>query len=369
MIRVITNTGVCFIVFFFTAYFYSCSLITIEGDVEPLPTNELNARIMAHDFAGTVLKVLDTAADSIIKVSDDPQVHINALRWKISSIATCRSAIFQTNPILAAVDTWIFMQQMWEFLESGNGIDAFGVHQDIAKEATGRLVTKIDSITASVVPEKEYLQIQKFVGYYVKNHLLTDFEFKRPSVMSAWNEYSNIPDSLAVQTVGNLPETVSDLTSRLTYLSTELPLQAYWNAELIIKENHLDSLHIAKNIDSLNVMIANLNQLIIDSPELVDSAMASLYPLFNRIDRRWALTLTILQKESEILLNALKNEREAAMKDLNSISNNVAQIMMEKLREIINDILIYLILILLIIFGLPFTLGYLVGRTFKSKQR
>ena len=78
--------------------FNSCSLITLETDVDPLPVNELNARIMTHEFAKNLIKDIDEAADSIIVMSTDPQVQINALRWKINAVATCRNAAFQTDP-------------------------------------------------------------------------------------------------------------------------------------------------------------------------------------------------------------------------------------------------------------------------------
>jgi len=187
--------------------------------------------------------------------------------------------------------------------------------------------------------------------------------------MTAWNDYSEIPDSLAVETVGSLPETVSDLTSRLTHYSTELPLQANWNADLIIRESGLDSLNIGRNLDSLSIMINNLNQMILESPEFIDSVMIELTPLFNRIDRRWTLTLRILQKEREILLNAFRLEREAVMKDLDKISQNVAQIMMDNVKALIKEILIYVIIILIILLGLPFTFGYIVGKSLKSRKK
>ena len=181
--------------------------------------------------------------------------------------------------------------------------------------------------------------------------------------------YTNIPDSIAVETVGSLPETVSDLTSRITHYGTEFPLQAQWNTDLILRENGLDSLEIGAHLDSISAMVDNLNELILKSPELVDSAMIQLIPIFDRIDRKWTFTLKILQNEREILLSALHTERLAVMADLDKISQNIAQILMDNLKSLINDILIYIIIILIIVLGFPFTMGFFVGRMFKGKKK
>ncbi len=369
MILRMNNVNFLLLCAIFVGAFSACSLIKIEADVNPLPTNVLNARIMTHDFGGIILKTIDEAADSIIVTSDDAQIQLNALRWKINGISTSRNAIFQTDPILALVDTWIFMLQMQEFLINGAGKDAFGTHQDIAHDAMTLLVTGIDSIVISMVNRKEYDQHKAFVRYFVDTHPLADFSFTRTSVMQAWNDFTNTPDSLAIETVGNLPETVSDLTSRLTYYSNELPLQAQWNTELILREHGLDSLQIGQNLDSLAAMIENLNDLIMQTPELVDSAVVNLFPLFDRIDQKWSLTLRILQREREILLTALNTERQAVMTDLESISQNVARILMENIKSLIKEILIYIIILSIILLGLPFTMGFLVGRFLTGRKR
>jgi len=47
----------------------------------------------------------------------------------------------------------------------------------------------------------------------------------------------------------------------------------------------------------------------------------------------------------EILHNTLHLESKAIMKDLDQISQNVAQILMDNVKQLISDILIYIILI------------------------
>jgi hypothetical protein len=353
---------------YFGILFNGCSLIKLETTADPLPVNALNARIMTHEFAKTLIKYIDETADSIIAVSADPKIQINALRWKINAVATCRNAAFQADPILSLVDTWIFMLQMEKFFKSGAGKDAFGPQQANALNTIHILVSNIDTIAINVITRDKYLEHKKFVEYYVDNYPLEDFSFTRKSVMAVWHDFTGIPDSIAVETVGSLPQTVSDLTSRLTHFSNELPRQAEWNTKLIILENELDSLNIGRNLDSLAIMIENLNTLIKASPEYLDSALVQLTPLFDRIDRKWSLTLRILQKEREILLNALQLERQAVMADLDQISQNVAQILMDSVRQLISDILIYIIIILIVILGIPFTMGLLVGRVLKAKK-
>jgi hypothetical protein len=114
-------------------------------------------------------------------------------------------------------------------------------------------------------------------------------------------------------------------------------------------------------------MIENLNDLILESPEYLDSALVRLTPLFERVDRKWGLTLTLLQKEREILVHALQMERATVMHDLDTISQNVTNILMANVRELISEILVYIILILIIVLGLPFTFGFLLGRSIRKK--
>ena len=356
----------------FVLLFSQCSLITIESKDEPLSTRELNARILTHEFGQTFFEMVDETADSIITQSDDGRIQLNALRWKINAVSACQNANFHASPIYALIETWVFTAQMNEFFKTGNGKDLFDQWQSEVIATTNQLETDIREIAENVNTRRDFTRHQKFVDDYVKSTPLETIAFSRKSIKAEWQEFWGIEDSTAVQSVGTLAQVVSDLTSRTTTFTDQVPTQAAWQAELMFRQTGMSTDEIIATMDSLAQLIDQMAFVLENGPVLLDTTLIrmrqEMIPLIRTIDKKWTETLLMFSKERLEITKALQVERAAMMKDLDKTSQALADSAFEYLKVLIRQILIFAILIVIVVLGMPFFMGYLVGKHIRRKS-
>ncbi|NRA91505.1 MAG: hypothetical protein HRU26_02290, partial [Psychroserpens sp.] len=162
----------------------SCSLVKIESAQEPLGIRELNTRLLTQGFAQTAMDRVEFAADSIATLSsDNKDVQLNTLRWKIKTSEELGSVSFQTEPKIALMDTWSYFLEVRNALENPALEVVFGPHKHIAKQAIDQNIEDIESIARNVLEPKEFDKIKGFVQDYADNaSLLTQREFKHQSI-------------------------------------------------------------------------------------------------------------------------------------------------------------------------------------------
>ena len=360
---------ISFILFFITG----CSLLkfNIESESTPLGQEKLKTRMHTHNYAGAFFHEVMLASDSIVSNETEKQIQLNALVWKISATNETKNKVFQTDPEVALIDTWIFTAVMTDYLKDGAGSGLFGSSQPIAVETSEKLLSKIDSIAVSTFNEN-YTVASAFVDSIRKNEPLWSMDFYRETVYDDWFRYQGIPDSLVDATVGTLPEVLSDFSSRMTIGTEQTLRQTQWNGELLFKQSNLDSLNLQeisenfdKRFEELIVMLKNSGQNMQDDALLFRKDMNRFSRDFNsKID-----SLMIFAKEEMALMrDSLSVEREAVMSDIDKTSQKLVKTALEELRIMVKEILFYVLLILIAILLIPFALGYITGRTLGRKK-
>jgi hypothetical protein len=359
------------ILFGLTLLFNQCSLITIESKDDPLSTRELNARILTHEFGTEFFNMVDAATDSIITQSDDGLIQLNALRWKINAVSACQNANFHASPMYALIDTWVFTAQMNEFFKTGHGRTLFEEFQPEVLATSEELASAIRDITQSVSSRRDFTRHQQFVQEYVRSNPFETIDFSRESIKPEWQEFWGIDDSTAVESVGTLAQVVSDLTSRTTSFTEQVPSQAGWKAELMFRQTGMSTDEIIDTMDSLAQLIDKMAFVVENGPVLLDTTMIrmrqEMIPLIRAIDKKWTETLFIFSKERLEITKALQVERAAIMKDLDTTTQALADRAFEYLKVVIKQVLIFAIIIIIVILGLPFLMGYLVGKYIRKK--
>jgi hypothetical protein len=91
-------------------------------------------------------------------------------------------------------------------------------------------------------------------------------------------------------------------------------------------------------------------------------------PLVRAIDKKWTETLFAFSKERLEITKTLQIERTAIMKDLDITSQALADRAFEYLKVLIRQILVFAIIVIIIILGLPFIMGYLVGKHIRRRK-
>jgi hypothetical protein len=347
-----------------------CSLVKIESPGEPLPRRDVNARIMTYDFARHLVDVVEETADTIVVESSDFMIQLNAIRWKIGALSATRDAVFQATPIFSLIDTWTFCRQMTLFFEEGNGKEMFGEWQSAVIYACDSLETEITQIARKSTSAKEYSEYLAFVDDYVSHHHLEDILFRRESTFPALKRHLGIPDSVAVSTVGTLPQVMDNFASSTMIIGEQFPKLTSWKTKLYLKDTGLDTLNVQEHLDSLTVLVDRLASVAENSPQLIDSSFKNLsthlLPLLKNIDQQRLETLSALGMERAALSESIRQGRMEITADFERISKDLLDSALTHIRKTINSILFFAVIILIIVLGIPFTLGFIVGRTLKK---
>lgn len=243
--------------------------------------------------------LLESASDSIINASDDLRIQQNARLWRSYALPGIRQALLFSDPAAASVDGWAYSFQMRDYLEKGDGRTMFGKEQEIAIRAA-------HAIEATFIePQPEFAEQNakrgRSIEAWAADHPMTNSFFARPSAIPFLKAMNLVSDGSVGGTVGNIGQDVHDISNRLTLFSTQLPMEARWQAEYMLGE-----LKGQERIDSLQSQAVNL--------------VATLKQLTNAISAgKITIDIRSLQQlHSDVLLleGRIKSERQIVLFDL-----------------------------------------------------
>lgn len=344
----------------------------IDSNSTPLDSEMIKARMLTHNFANTFFHELVLASDSIITSEPEKQIQLNALVWKINASSEAKNKIFQNNPEIALLDTWILSATISDFLKDSSGNKLFGNSQEIAVNTSDMLLAKIDTIAYSFF-KNNYKEAKCFVDSIRKNEPYQSLSFYKESVYHDWYRYQNIPDSLIDVNNGTLAQVLSDFSTRMGVGSEQIFRQAKWNGELMYKQSDLDSLNIQEmsnnfdnRFDELIIVLKNSGRTMQEDTKIFRKDMVFLRRNF---DAKFDSIFSISRSELAILRDSLRSERKAIMSDIDQTSNKLVKTALSELRIIINDILFYVLLILIVILFIPFALGFITGKNIERKKK
>ncbi len=359
-------------------FFSACSLLNVElkAETNPFTTREMNVRVRMQEFARDFSQSVETAADSILQAETSTvEQQVNALLWKINATSASRQAVFQTIPSIAAVDTWVLCRQMSDLMAGPQGEAYFGSWQPFVAATAMELDRSIEEVAAELVEPYVFEDASQFIEGYTDTVRLQDLSFQRVRIYSAWNGYRGIPDSLAVQTVGSLPQVFDNATVQLSELGSALPKQSKWQLELLQKQYGNDTIAVFQTMDSIALAINRISR-IVESPELMDTTMlrlrAELVPLVEGMREQWDYTMLFLGRERLAATDSLKVQSQAIMVGLDSLSTRIVDRAigraMDGLPAVIGQATLLIVVITVALIGLPFIMGLTIGRLSMRKK-
>jgi hypothetical protein len=246
-----------------------CSLIKVEAPNEPIPTDDMNVRLSTNDFAVRFAETVEHTADTVLAGTTDLDMQLNALRWKINAFGAIRHASFRPAPIEALVDTWVLTTQMAGFFRIGAGSDLFGEWQEFVVEECDSLQSDITVIAMVTRSPSEFAALQDFVTQEARQHPLPDLSLHRQSAVPHWRKFAGIADSVAVSTVGTLPQALTQMGTGLLTVTEHTPKEARWNVELARKKSRIESLQLAARLDRISSLLAQITLVAQNSPEVL----------------------------------------------------------------------------------------------------
>jgi len=353
----------------FAAVLGGCSLISIKTPEKPLSTQELNARVLTHEYSARFITSVAQTADQIAAASDDKDVRLNALRWKIAAAGASEHAASQMAPMLSLLDTWALAVQMRDFLAVGPGRTLFGPQQSLAVKLAVDLAEEATDMARKLGTPQEFAAQQRFINDYASAHPITGLDFARASVVGLWAQQTGTQVKL-IDTLGTLPEAMAETGDLVRMYGDTVPSQMMWKAQLAAQESGLSSEELQTALHELNARIAKLSEMANAAPgrfsdiarETRERFDVSWMELVHAIDNSGEMFASSADTERQELVKAVDAQRTAATADAQRLASQLIKEAGEQARRLLLEAVALVVLAALILLGLPFAAGYYVGR-------
>ncbi|MDH6025015.1 chemotaxis protein [Vibrio splendidus] len=367
-----------------------CSLLEVKLDTQttPLTQQELNARIMTREYAKMFFMRIEDSADLIAQSypADDTLHQSYVLLWKIHAEQGLQQAAYQTSPMSALIDSWVFTAQMSQFYRQGDGADLFAT--DDAIETARFLDQEAEKLAKGVLSSSDFKNSKVFVAQFAASHPFKDLTFRSTPAYREWLSYLGKDESQIVQSLGTMPEAMSDASDRLSLMADQTPKLMSWKAELVALNSSLTGEDLSMTLESLRQTSASMQDFIENNPEYMQTLASimstEMQPLLNDLSDKTDQKLAMLTEERVALEKMVTREREALVEmiakerieiagivtserelftqDLDRVSQEVVVLAIDKLMELIKSVIIYFILFILVVFFAPLGIGYWLGK-------
>lgn len=354
-----------------------CSLLTIKTPERPLSTRDLNARILTRDYSTRFVAAVEKCALDIAATEVDSQVLDSSLRWEIAAATQSRRAAMRVAPLMSLLDTWAFAAQMSAFVAAGGaGSSLFGAHQDSVRTMSVELAAEATNLARRLLAEHEFAEYGAFVAIYVRDHPLQDLRFVRASVEGVWIQRNGSSVKL-VDAFGTIPQAMEDLADRLQIYGDTVPSQVVWRGKLLLRESGYTQSDFNATLQRLDDRFGHLAAAADAAPGLTHDLVADFrQSIFQVIDRfsassvatigalgveRGALAADV-REEREAVLRSVDEQRQALALDAARISTQVVREAGAQARSLVREAVALIIALALMMVGVPFAVGYLVGR-------
>ncbi|WP_394142265.1 chemotaxis protein [Vibrio chagasii] len=372
-----------------------CSLLEVKLDSQttPLTQQELNARLMTREYAKLFFTQVEDSADLIAQSypADDTLHQSYVLLWKIHAEQGLQQAAYQTSPMSALIDTWVFTAQMNQFYAEGDGANLFTT--DHAVNTARSLDQEAEKLAKGVLSSSDFKKSKAFVAEFVASNPFNDLTFRSTPAYREWLAYLGKDESQIVQSLGTMPEAMSDASDRLSLMADQTPKLMSWKAELVAMNSSLTGEDLSMTLESLRQTSTSMQDFIENNPEymqtLASIMSAEMQPLLNDLsdktdqklamlsDERVALEkmvtrerealVQMIEKERIEIAGIVASERELFTQDLDRVSQEVVVLAIDKLMELIKGVIIYFILFILVVFFAPLGIGYWLGKRTANK--
>lgn len=317
-------------------------------------------RVRVYDFAERFGTVVVKNANEIMARSDDPEIRLAALRWKIEAVPAAQTAAFKFDPLAGLLDIWGLSIQMQDYFETGDGRDLFGEWQSIAIDASEQLREEVVALATEVASDSDISEIKKTIEGWALNNPVDGTLYVRRSIRPLLADITGQRGRGAVAAVGSLSEGISDISERMVIHAETLPHQIRWQAELILAEmdapSRLDA--IMKNTDAIAHSLDRATVVVEQIPDLVESEAENILTAlrseiegidemvdtqraaaFDDITAERIAVLEAVERERAIVIDEIRKERVAIVEDAERIVNDVVDRSFDRVEAMVDGIL------------------------------
>ena len=182
--------------------------------------------------------------------------------------------------------------------------------------------------------------------------------------------------------MGTLSEVVADASNRFEYWSDVSGKRFNWKTEIMLREKGLDSMDIELKIAEVEKQFDRLLLVAENSPETIEQAIKefrdNISPLFRSLNYEIGSAMEslssdvqsvdeIIHRERVALDSIIKRERIELSLKADALVETGIQNAFDSMGKTLRNLILYFILFFVVVLGLPFYLGFLIGKR-KSKS-
>lgn len=345
-------------------------------------------RVWVYELTNRLAGRIETAANEIMESADDPEVRHMALEWKASGVPALQGASFNPDPIVALSDLWLFSVQLQDFFRSEKGRRRAGAHAELALETATQMEQDILDFIHDRGGTPEETGTTQLIHDYAAANPIEHSIGTRPTAAMALTDRIPTGSIGAFAAVGTLVEGFADLSDRISIYGEHLPKQIRWQLEMLLYEMGLQK----NDIDSIEADVARLGRaadhLVEFSdgvPALIEQQVATVVPelekaviaidlanlqasVDDRVAGHLAIALAAVTREREAALDAVQQERIAALADAERMANELVDRSFERVETMIEASVGRLLPVGAALLAGPFVLGLLAGWVLKRPR-
>lgn len=355
-----------------TSVVQSCSLLKFSVDMgdEPMPAADVNTRVMVRAFYKDFSAGIINAADSIVACAPDLDTKMRAMRWKMDATSICAGAAYGSLPEMSLLNTWLFCNTMDGYMASAPDSLLFGPQSGIAREVSGRMNVKIDSLAAKVLTEQRYSLMKDFVA---ENSSLSDPAVQRDMLLK-WIAFTGQSDTSYVKNQGSISQTIADMSDKMSGYSSQWANEVSWTKDMFSArfESNTTGDELKIRMDSLYADFHRMSIVLENSPEIMasitDDMNAQLTELINTINYSLDHAFSNIDAQRAAFEVFIDTQRVRLMKEADASVAAAIDRTMDGVPALVGSILLYLALFIAVLFSIPFALGFMLGRAREKKR-
>ncbi len=358
----------------FPLFLSGCSLLEVKLDSQttPLTQQELNMRLMTREYAHQFFSTVEQNADAVAEQTENKakEQQANILLWKIRAEEGLQRSVYQSSPLAAFIDSWVFTQQMDDFFQATQAQPYFDGH--MLPAAMSSLTQEFEHRARTLLGDERYQFTQTFVTTFAQAHAFSELNFIRTPAYRAWLKDNDIDETQVIATMGTVPEAMGDMSDRLSLMSEQTPKMLSWKTQRMAISSDINTEQLTKTLQSLEALSETFQQFVKNNPQymqdLAQQMTAELQPLVKDIDQKTQRHMTQLSHEREALEVMVARERAELIQGVDQISQRIVVLAMNEVTRMIKNTLLYFILFVVAIFFAPLGLGYWFGKRSTSKS-
>jgi hypothetical protein len=193
-------------------------------------------RVGVNDLVDRFAGRIEQSADRIVEQAETDAVRRRALALKLDAIPVVYTAGYRADPLSAAIDVWVLAFQFRQYVETGAGQTAFGPQQPLLRETARDQLADVDAVMRTIAIRPEHFdRARPQVEQWAAGHPIEHSFAGRTSGASLLTSLRS-DDKDAFLVVGEVSDTLENVSERLNTYAVHLPKQARWQAELLAVE-------------------------------------------------------------------------------------------------------------------------------------